>query len=210
MVVLKNNIITVRHRFAQRLKFRNKYGYGVHSPFMFNFVMKVLRGKDHSFDTIIFNKKLFSNKKKYFLMVLRLVNYYNPNKITIRGDFYNEIADYIDTAWPKRYLNVNNIDGIDLFYALKDSALYAVISKLIILRKNSHTLEGVCDFINSEEFKNNKLRVCILIENINKNSYNHNLWLKLKNLATVTVDMSRYGLLLFDNNIQKGYYSVHL
>jgi len=210
MIVLKKNIITVRHRFAQRLKFRNKYGYGVHSPFMFNFVMKVLRGKDHSFDTIILSQRLSRNKRKYIIMMLKLTNYYKPDKIIIRGDFYNEIANYIDAAWPKRYLNIESTLGLNLFYSLKDSSSSALFSKLIILRKNSSTQEDICDFINSDEFKNNKLRVCILIENINKNSYNHNLWLKLKKIATVTVDMSRYGLLLFDNNIQKGYYSVHL
>jgi len=210
MIVLKSNIITIRHRFAQRLKFRNKYGYGVHSPFMFNFVMKVLKGNNNDVYTFLVNKKLPRNKRKYFTMLLKLINYYKPEKVFIRGNSYNEIFEYISLAWPKRFLNIENTDNCEFISTLQVNIISKIRSKIIILRKNSYALEEVCDFINTREFKNNKLRVCIVIEDINKNSYNHNLWLKFKNLATVTVDMSRCGIMLFDNNIQKGYYSVHL
>jgi len=210
MIALKNNIITVRHRFAQRLKFRNKYGYGVHSPFMFNLVIRILRGRDKDIDLFFLNKNLPSKNKKYNTMLLKLINYYKPEKITVRGDGYAEIVEYVNLVWPNKFKGFYDEKNSEFVCSLETKVITKEVSKIVILRKHSSATEDICDFINTDEFKDGKLRGCIIVENINKNSFNHDLWLKLKRLTTVTVDMSKYGILLFDNNIQKGYYSLRL
>lgn len=210
MIAFKNNIITVRHRFAQRLKFRNKYGYGVHSPFMFNLVMRILRGRDKEIDLFFLNKNLPSKNKKYNTMLLKLINYYKPEKITVRGEGYTEIVEYVNLVWPNKFKGFYDVKNCEFVYFLETKVITMEVSKIVILRRHSSVTEDICDFINTDEFKDGKLRVCIIVENINKNSFNHDLWLKLKRLTTVTVDMSKYGILLFDNNIQKGYYSLRL
>lgn len=55
-----------------------------------------------------------------------------------------------------------------------------------------------------------KKKQCVFIFDIHKNSFNASLWRSLAGKANVRVDMMWYGILLFDEKLQKGSYHLML
>lgn len=51
-------------------------------------------------------------------------------------------------------------------------------------------------------------RRCVVLSDIHRGGFNTALWADWRVLATVSVDMWHYGLLLFDSKLQKGSYTL--
>ena len=137
----------LRERIKHAVRFRHKRGFGVHSPFMFNLILNVIRDKEKKFnypEEAEHNRKIRLKQRKLYRLICRLVCFLNV--------LQDVVIDFLPTATVRQK--------------------------------------------------------CIVITDIYKNSFNARLWQQWRGKATVSVDMMWYGLLFFDEKLQKGRYNL--
>lgn len=71
-------------------RYRTGKGFGVHSPFAFNFILKVLREKWGYYDYAIIDEECSKHedgiKEKYARLTFRIINHFNPDSIALIGN----------------------------------------------------------------------------------------------------------------------------
>lgn len=183
----------LRHYYKERIKhafrFRTRRGYGVHSPYMFNLIMCVLRDKKSNKYTYPPFNLSRSKDRKLIKLTYRLLSYLNPTIIYASG-YRCELL--------KRCLPQYNIE------TSPQSILNA--SVVWIDNNNNRTQTEINAIL--EWAISNKEPHAILITNINKNENQRALWEKLKEVAKVNVEMMWCGLLIFNSKLQVGSYHM--
>lgn len=184
----------LRQRLKHAVRFRNKRGYGVHSPFMFNFILNVIRDRDRQFCypvTLEKKKGLKHRERKIYRLLYRLIRYLKLEKVVCFGT---------KTDVPVAYLSDGQKD-INIFCNQQDQMWDA---DFIYFGRDSQ-------FFLSEEpipFPINSGNQCVVIVDIYRDGFNAQLWRQAKEKATVSIDMMWYGILLFDEKLQKGKYNL--
>lgn len=185
----------LKERIKHAVRFRHKRGFGVHSPFMFNLILNVIRDKEKQFtypEALDNGNILNQREKKVFRLLSRLIRYLKADEVVCVGKNADLLTAYLAIVYPKAHIQSNNpevIQEADFVY---------------FGRKASEILEGHIDFAET----GGKYPKYIVIADIYKDTYNVRMWRQLKEKATVSVDMMWYGLLFFDTNIQKGKYNL--
>lgn len=187
--------IYLKQRLKHAVRFRNKRGYGVHSPFMFNLILNVIRDKERHFCYPEIREKelgLRYHERKLYRLLYRLTYFLDNKKILCFGKYAETLADYLQDERTDALIAVNRPDlftTADFIYLGRDAKL----------------------FLGEERFSaldmTGKEKKCIVICDIYK-GFNMQMWLQLRQKATVSVDMMRYGILFFDEKLQKGKYSL--
>lgn len=191
-LLLKNNMI---YYCLQRLKhailFRNRRGYGVHSPFVFEFVSEIVSEKlpYYCFDTIEKNISISNTNRKLYRLLFRIVERLSFRNILILG---------AESSLPRQYISAvsNQINFLSPTYDGKVDMTY--IGTLV----DNSVLEQW------DRLYSNTL--CLVIRDIHKKGVGRELWYKLKKSSSVALDMMWYGILFFSPQLQHGHYTLKI
>lgn len=185
----------LRQRLKHVVRFRNKRGYGVHSPFMFNLILNVIRDKERQFrypEILEKQEKLKHQEKKTYRLLFRLSHYLMAKNVVCFGKGAEKLAAYLTQGDVERkaVCNPGNVSSADFIYLGRDACQFLPDDKFCYL------------------YLEEKKKCCIVVADIYRNRFNMQLWRQLKEKSTVSVDMMWYGILLFDDKLQKGKYNL--
>lgn len=190
-------IVTYRYlkeRIKHVVRFRHKRGYGVHSPFMFNLIVHVIREKNNKCDYPEWTGgqvRLPGRECKLYRLLFRLARFWDGKRILCLGNKAASVAVYLKGAVKESVIVCNVSEEWD-----KSAFIYVGHDACNVL-----SLEQA---IGSSEFWNK--RKCIVITDIYRN--NAPLWRLLGGRANVRINMMWYGILLFDDKLQPGKYNL--
>ncbi len=178
-----------KERIKHAFRFRTKRGYGVHSPFMFNLIMTVLRDKKsnlYTYPKFTVRKK---SDKKLLRLTYRLLIHLKIDKIFAYGNRSEMLTQNIPIVEYE-----NNIEKIEE-------------CKYIWLDNNQLSIQEITPILMdwSEKIKEHH---SILITNIHKSPQQRAVWQALSNCAKVKVEMMWCGILIFDSKLQPGSYHL--
>lgn len=186
----------LRERFKHAVRFRHKRGFGVHSPFMFNFILNVIRDRRHRFvypAEAERQKDIRYRDRKFYRLLHRLCVYQSPCQVLCIGDKNERLRQYLQRPGEKGNMMEDRPEAwteADMVYVGPESA--AVLSGMEILLAETM----------------GKKKQCVVISDIHKKGFNASFWQLLAVRSTVRVDMMWYGILLFDEKLQKGSYNL--
>lgn len=188
--------VYLKERIKHAIRFRHKRGYGVHSPFMFNLILKVIRDKEKVYtypEEGEINGNIGHKERKFYRLLYRLVTYLQVKKVAYAGDRPENLLSYLSVLSSTIEINCNKTEEL-------------MNADFVYLSHNTRSLlQGeVARFIAMAE----KRRCCIVVTEIYKNGFNGYLWRQLRRRATVTIDMMWYGILIFDEKLQRGTYNL--
>ena len=184
----------LKERIKHAVRFRHKRGYGVHSPFMFNLILNVIRDKEKQFtypEILEQADILTSRERKVFRLLSRLIRYLKVKQVICLGSSAGILTEYLSEAYPEACIMANTSQPL-----LQADFVY-------IGRNAKRYMSGNLDFPDEEVYPK-----YIVIADIYKHDLNGRLWSQYRDRATVSVDMMWYGLLFFDNRIQRGKYNL--
>lgn len=187
----------LKERIKHAVRFRHKRGFGVHSPFMFNLILNVIRDKENQYtypENLEKREGLGHHEKKVFRLLSRLTRYLDVNSVACFGAEAARIGEYLGAMEPGAEIRVNN-DIIpwetDFIYLGRGFQQYLPAG-----------LER------EELFARHGKRRCIVITDIYKKRQAGHLWRQGCERATIRLDMMWYGILLFDEKLQQGRYNL--
>ena len=167
----------------------------MHSPFMFNLILNVIRDRGRRFAyPVELEKGLGHREKKVFRLVSRLVRHLNVKHIVCWGTDASKVGDYL------------NAIGSDVKVGINEPVIASNADFVFIGRNARNYLPG--DYLVSGLLVEGNKQKCIIITDIYKSAFAGRLWRQLGEKATVRVDMMWYGILFFDEKLQKGRYNL--
>lgn len=183
----------LKERLKHAVRFRHKRGYGVHSPFMFNLILNVIRDREKQFSYPVELEEanlLDRRERKVFRLLSRLIRHLCVHRVVCLGKNSSLLVAYLSLVYPDACIgdSPDSLADADFIYVGRHSS-------------------AQCGPIDWDTLLTSYPRY-IAIADINKDPRHARLWRQLANRATVSVDMMWYGLLLFDSKIQRGKYRL--
>ncbi len=204
------------HKFVTYTKYwltaANSKGHGIHSPFVFQFVINVLNDDRffYAFETIenIVNADL--NHKKLNRLFFKIINYYEPNNILLIDEAVGITTSYIalantDTSiysyflQEKNFLKVKEINNI-----FKIQNCYFINNAIALQQKNDLVYINALNALQLSEALTQVLPILhqqsiIIINNIHSSKAIAAVWNKLQtnSAVTLTIDLFYIGLVFF-------------
>ena len=185
----------LKERIKHAVRFRHKRGFGVHSPFMFNLILNVIRDKEKQFtypEMLEQADVLTQRERKVFRLLSRLIRYLNVKKIEFLGYNSDLLAEYLSLVYQDAVIQSNLPDQLkqaDFVYIGRGA-------------DKTGTGEGMLSCLFNNE------RKCVVIADIYRSPWHRRIWRQYCEKATVSIDMMWYGIVLFDDKIQKGKYNL--
>ena len=160
------------HIYIWLCRIRHRRGYGVHSPWAFQFITGVVNesGRYYAYDTLALQcdkNDRRGTSVKVERLLFRLANFVQPKNIVVVGDRLNQSADYLQagcrsanvlrmdsTAWETA--SAESVDllyvghGVDILSAFQHYAKGASSNSLFVLsdihssKTNAHRWREVC------------------------------------------------------------------
>lgn len=211
-------------------KVRHHRGHGIHSPFVYNLITKVIEEKKPYYKYL--DIKEYINSKpyikgritKYNLLTFRLCNYFNVKKVLEIGSGEGLNTLYLTAA-------NKNIECICIETSLDKAAsakiLYKDWSEKISLHVNQDLSliqeKQDCVYINLKNytfFSADSLKsfikkiasneTFIIVNGIRTNKKNQMLWKSMDDIEgrTAKLDLFHLGILFFDNKLYKWNYQI--
>ena len=187
----------LKQRFKHAIRFRHKRGYGVHSPFVFDLITNVIKEKAEYYDfaRIEAMGNVREKERKLYRLIFRLADYFSEN------------------PWVSRYLaavskqmNVLNgghdCPGAEYTGRVTPAEMKGREIDLLFLGRAFEA-----DWHESWEEvlrERKKGPLCVVIKDIYKGRFNSLVWRQLRQEGTVSIDMMWYGIVFFDERLQKG------
>lgn len=185
----------LKERIKHAVRFRHKRGYGVHSPFMFHLILNVIRDKENRFtypESLEKASVLKNREKKVYRLLSRLIRHLKVEQMYCFGIYADLLAEYLSQVYPTAVIRSNfpeKLEGADFVYVGRKAG----------------------DFLSEESltmaFRQKRIKYMVIAD-IYKTSFHARLWRMYREQATVTVDMMWYGLLVFDEKVQRGKYNL--
>jgi len=160
---------------------------------MFNLILNVIRDKEKLFtypEALEKSDGLSQREKKVFRLLSRLVRYLKAGRVVCLGYNAGIMARYLSEVYPEALIWDNQperLNDADFVY---------------IGRRAGEILSA--DW--KKEWK--VIPKYFVVADIYKETFNSRFWNEYREKATVSVDMMWYGLLFFDEKIQRGKYSL--
>ncbi|MBK5719702.1 class I SAM-dependent methyltransferase [Dysgonomonas sp. Marseille-P4677] len=209
-------------------KIRHHRGHGIHSPFVFNLVTKVIEEKTpyHAYEDISFvlNKSQRHFKlDKYSRLYFRLANYFEVRQVLEIGS--GSGVDTLCLTAPSASINCicvepseekraqaqklyNNWDRNIKLYTDKDLPDLSEKVDCILLNLSSYTSFS---FDISEYLLNiSHEKTFIIVKGIRTNKHHQTLWKSIINIEsrTAVLDLFNVGILFFDKQLYKWNYQI--
>ena len=179
----------------------NSKGHGMHSPFIFDFIINVLNDdrEFYAFQQIENSNLINRRERKINRLLFRMVDYYQPKNII---NF-----DYDKNGLQKEYLRAtNHLISVNTINDFDDNSLKSLAKKLdsidfIVCHSSNATNIAKC-FTHSLPFTNNDS--FFIVKNINDSIELKSSWLLIQNhpFVTATIDLFDLGIVLFNQNFK--------
>ncbi len=188
----------LKERVKHAVRFRHKRGYGVHSPFMFNFILNVIRDRRRVFvypEGAERQAGTGYRERRFYRLLFRIAVFLKVRNVvcfTQRSELLGLYLQSLDGAEQIKYNCLEAGGDADMVYIGREC-------RVLLKGREKELLEMI-----------GKKKQCVFISDIHKNSFNASLWRSLAGKANVRVDMMWYGILLFDEKLQKGSYHLML
>lgn len=182
-----------KERIKHAVRFRNKRGFGVHSPFMFNLIINVLRDRRGRFDYPVELEAAAGRgrrERKRYRMLFRLVRSLRVRRVACVGD---------KSAWLAAYLSAA-CGGVAVSVAPETFEA----AELLYIGRRSGEGEAAVAVVRALECP---VRY-VVVADIHRDAFAARIWRQYRSQATVCVDMMWQGLLIFDDKIQPGKYNL--
>lgn len=209
-------------------KIRHHKGHGIHSPFVFNLVNKVIEEKMpyHAYDDIrnhiisVSNSKL--NLSKFNLLSFRLINYFEAKKILEIGSGAGinticltapskQIQCFCFEESEEKYTKAGKIystwDRSITLYTEKLPQTTEIQDCIIIdLNNYNHPTEDIIEYCLRVSNEN----TFIVIKGIRTNRRHQVLWKRIKNIEsrTAVLDLFNIGIVFFDKKLYRWDYQI--
>ncbi|MFO3727618.1 hypothetical protein [Butyricimonas muris] len=200
----------LKQRFKHAIRFRHKRGYGVHSPFVFDLITNVIKEKAEYYDfaRIEAMGNVREKERKLYRLIFRLADYFSFREVLCVG---------VENPWVSRYLaavskqmNVLNgghdCPGAEYTGRVTPAEMKGREIDLLFLGRAFEA-----DWHESWEEvlqERKKGPLCVVIKDIYKGRFNSLVWRQLRQEGTVSIDMMWYGIVFFDERLQKGRYNL--
>ena len=200
----------LKQRFKHAIRFRHKRGYGVHSPFVFDLITNVIKEKAEYYDfaRIEAMGNVREKERKLYRLIFRLADYFSFREVLCVG---------VENPWVSRYLaavskqmNVLNgghdCPGAEYTGRVTPAEMKGREIDLLFLGRAFEA-----DWHESREEvlqERKKGPLCVVIKDIYKGRFNSLVWRQLRQEGTVSIDMMWYGIVFFDERLQKGRYNL--
>lgn len=199
LLLLKKPLIWIK-------RFRHRCGYGVHSPFAFNFITNIIYEKTlyYAYTDIEENKakKYPFESKKLNRLLFRLVNWSQPKTIVDVGGNQSNSPYYLKAAKKgAEYISVTDISTLNSIKDLPIDFLY--------IHYNNHAEFAKEVFYRSIEHITEKS--VFVIQGIRYSQAMKKLWSDIINedKVGITFDLYDAGIILFDKSKIKQQYIVN-
>ena len=178
-------------------RLRHRRGYGVHSPFAYNFISDVVyeRTAFYSYRTLSWLHPWWVRYMGLYpltcrRMLFRLANYVHPRSIALVGNLPIEQA-YMAAAVP----SAKWVDESELNHGMTDL--------IIVSREKQAEALALLTHISAQG--------ALVMEGIQADKKAFAMWNRLKNDARtgVTFDLYTYGILFFNHQLHKQHYIVN-
>ena len=177
-------------------RFRKRRGYGVHSPFAFNFVTTVIyqRGRYYNYKLIKELPMTLGESKKILKLIFRLVNFIQPKTIVYRSA--NSLVPKV-MRWSKSDVEITtdlaeNLP-VDLAYLTYQTPIDELAAELRTIWPNLHD------------------KSMLIIYGIGYSKQTKALWAELiaDDKSGISFDLHDLGILFFDKSRNKQDYIVN-
>ncbi len=193
-----------KERLRHAVRFRHKRGYGVHSPFMFYLMTNVICDQRNRYTYPPQAEQMPGmrrRERKLYRLLSRLCLYLSAHwreGAGVCSVFYSVCCTEDETGRATCYLaGQPEIRQVATENPGVEGAAFIFVGTEASRSSGQPDIPGL---IAPDGQK------CILVKEIHRNGANNRLWRRLKEQATVSVDMLWYGILLFDEKVQKGTY----
>ncbi len=189
-------------------RFRHRRGYGVHSPFAFNFITYVIyeRGEYYAFRDLRQRHRCMAyywggHSVKCRKFLFRLSNYVHPSVVRLYGEVGEVWKDYITNGCPSAQLYVEDIHNVTQKNDSKRD-----VKELIVVNEDvpCELWKKIIAQIISDD------SVCI-ISGIHKSKQVLAMWNLIKEdfKVVISFDLYDFGILFFDTSKQRQHYIVN-
>ena len=186
----------IKHFWSRVCRFRNRNGYGVHSPFAYNFIKGVVyeRGCYYAYPELEKRRRkrsaaLRGLSAKSDRLMFRIANYCRPGTVSLVGEKAAVTAEYIKAGSARAEVSVFPGAELEFVFASRGSDFLSVfhIAAQCAGDNAFYAAAGIHDCRESE------LR-----------------WKEICNdgRAVVTFDLYELGLVFFDKNLNRQNYTV--
>lgn len=209
-------------------KIRHHRGHGIHSPFVFNLITKVIEEKSpyHIYEDIKYTMECAhlekTNLRKQDKLFFRLVNHFSPKNILEIGSGYG-ITTLFLTA-PSNTAECICVEKSEEKYT-EAKKLYDIWSKdiklhveeklphldkkqdCIFISLNDYPLSvNIVDYLSEISYE----KTFIIVKGIRTNRHNQALWRSIINMEsrTAVLDLFNIGIIFFDKKLYRWNYQI--
>lgn len=177
-------------------RLRKSRGFGIHSPFVFNIVTRVIKSKHlyYVFDLLDKNFSDFSLREvKYAKIVYRIMNELNVKNVYCKSEMFACDKLICENADSNYHFNSDLRDkskDYTLIFAGDDDLIDLMKPETIAILKQSKTL--------------------LVLDEMYKCDVTLDAYKMLKDECNMSIDMFYRALLFFDDKLQNGSYSIKI
>ena len=176
----------------------NSKGHGMHSPFVFDFIISVLNDdRDfYAFQQIQNIKSMTKKERKINRLLFRMVDYYQPKNIICIGNDNSIQTQYLAAA--SHLIEINSINESDSLQSTIDK-IENVDFVVLNIKKSNDTLNQFEILLSA--FQNKSF---FILNKIHSNKGAKANWQSIQNQSSVkaTIDLFHLGIVLFNQDFK--------
>lgn len=211
--------------------------YGVHSPFVYDFITKCLYNHEKNVNQQALRNDLkqfcFSENNalspKKLKLLLQIINYFNPEWLANRQANNELVIENLKSSSKREIINLNSSKNIEepennvYFTRQNEWSLFSseVFQSIIHTDKK----EPFCLFFINKKHLNNGLKAflesafdsfspksLLILEGVHNSKENETLWTEIKNLnqVSVTVDLFFWGIVFLRKGQAKEHFKIRV
>jgi hypothetical protein len=183
--------------------------HGLHSPFLFDFYNEVIHSKKEFYFFKDF-RRLLSNYKKQLsqedaLFLFRWSVFYKPNSVRLQ-EFHLPVALALAIPSKQKHLSVSqpfNFSVSEKEILAREGLKLETNAKADLLYCSAIEEGSLASFLNYN---------CVVLKNPHETMVKQTIWNKfcLSKEVSISIDLFRFGILLFDKNQAKQHFIVRM
>lgn len=183
--------------------------HGLHSPFLFDFYNEVIHSKKEFYFFKDFRRLLLNYKKQLSqedaLFLFRWSAFYKPNSVRLQ-EFYLPTALALTIPSKLKQLSVSKPSN----FSVSEKEILAREGLTLVTNPKADLL--YCSAIDEESLASFLNFNCVVLKNPHETIEKQTIWNKfcLSKEVTISIDLFRFGILLFDKNQAKQHFIVRM